>query len=246
MRVLSRLFRRLFLDRLMALHAGGRLAFYGDLAALAEPFAFKAYIAPLRRAEWVVYAKRPFGGPAAILAYLARYTHRVAISNSRLVAMDEQGVSFRWKGYRTADAATGQVKIKTMRLSSDEFLRRFLLHVLPSGFHRIRPYGLLARGSRAISIDCLRALIARPDPRPASARGQRQQCGGRAPSQRPTGLSLLRRAYAHRRAVRPRPGAQGAERLPPQDRQLMSLAMTWFYRSSRRSDSSSIASQGVV
>jgi len=169
-KVLSRLFRRLFLDRLLALHAAGRLAFFGDLTAFAEPSAFKACLAPLRRAEWVVFAKRPFGGPAAVLAYLARYTHRVAISNSRLVAMDEQGVSFRWKDYRTADAATGQVKIKTMRLTPDEFLRRFLLHVLPSGFHRIRHYGLLARGSRAISIDRLRALIAAqaPDP-PAPA-----------------------------------------------------------------------------
>ena len=168
-RVLSRLFRRLFLDRLMTLHAAGRVAFFGDLAALAEPEAFRAHLAPLRRAEWVVYAKRPFGGPAAVLAYLARYTHRVAISNSRLVAMDEGGVSFRWKDYRTADAATGQVQIKTMRLSPDEFLRRFLLHVLPSGFHRIRHYGLLARGSRAISIDRLRTLIAAQAPGPPAS-----------------------------------------------------------------------------
>ena len=159
-RVLSRLFRRLFLDKLGQAHAAGRLAFFGDLASLAEAAAFKAHLAPLRRAEWVVYAKRPFGGPAAVLAYLARYTHRVAISNSRLLAMDERGVSFRWKDYRAASPATGAVKIKTMTLSPEEFLRRFLLHVLPGGFHRIRHYGLLAHGPRAMDIDRLLALIA--------------------------------------------------------------------------------------
>ncbi len=159
-RVLSRLFRRLFLDKLLAAHAAGRLIFFGNLARLAEPSAFKAHLAPLRRAEWVVYAKRPFGGPAAVLAYLARYTHRVAISNSRLVAMDDKGVTFRWKDYRTANPATGAVKIKTMRLTPDEFMRRFLLHVLPSGFHRIRHYGLLAHGPHALDLDRVRALIA--------------------------------------------------------------------------------------
>ena len=159
-RVLSRLLRRLFLDKLLALHAGGRLVFYGEIAPLADPSAFKAYLAPLRRAAWVVYAKRPFGGPAAVLAYLARYTHRVAISNSRLVAMDDKGVTFRWKDYRTANPATGAVKLKTMRLTPDEFMRRFLLHVLPSGFHRIRHYGLLAHGPRALDLDHVRALIA--------------------------------------------------------------------------------------
>jgi hypothetical protein len=158
-RVLSRLFRRLFLDKLEAAHAAGRLAVFGDLAALAEPSAFNACLRPLRRAEWVVYAKRPFGGPAAVLAYLARYTHRVAISNGRLIAMDQRGVSFRWKDYRTENPATGAVRIKTMTLGPDEFLRRFLLHVLPSGFHRIRHYGLLAHGLRAIGLDHVRAMI---------------------------------------------------------------------------------------
>jgi hypothetical protein len=158
-RVLSRLFRRLFLDKLEAAHIAGRLVVFGDLAPLANSEAFKAHLRPLRRAEWVVYAKRPFGGPAAVLAYLARYTHRVAISNSRLIAMDQRGVSFRWKDYRTENPSTGAVRIKTMTLSPDEFLRRFLLHVLPSGFHRIRHYGLLAHGPRAVGLDRVRALI---------------------------------------------------------------------------------------
>ena len=159
-RVLSRLFRRRFLETLAAAHARGRLSFFGDLARLADPEAFAAYLAPLRRAEWVVYAKPPFGGPAAVLAYLARYTHRVAIANSRLVAMDERAVRFRWKDYRTADPSTGAVQIKTMSLSPAEFLRRFLLHVLPTGFHRIRHYGLLAKGPRAPDLAALQALIA--------------------------------------------------------------------------------------
>jgi hypothetical protein len=158
-RVLSRLFRRLFLEKLLAAHARGQLAFFADLAKLADGETFARRLAPLRRAEWVVYAKPPFGGPAAVLAYLARYTHRVAISDSRLMAMDDHAIRFRWKDYRTADPATGAVKIKTMALSPAEFLRRFLLHVLPSGFHRIRHYGLLAKGPRAPDLDRLRALI---------------------------------------------------------------------------------------
>jgi hypothetical protein len=158
-RVLSRLFRRRFLDKLEAAHAAGRLVFFGDLAPLAEPTAFAAHLPPLRRAEWVVYAKRPFGGPQAVLAYLARYTHRVAISNSRLIALDPRGVSFRWKDYRAQTC--GKAWIKTMTLPADEFLRRFLLHVLPSGFHRIRHYGLLAAGARA-DIERIRTLIGAP------------------------------------------------------------------------------------
>lgn len=159
-RVLSRLFRRLFLEKLAAAHARGRLGFFGELAGLAQREAFAAHLAPLRRAEWVVYAKPPFGGPAAVLAYLARYTHRVAIANSRLVSLDDHAVRFRWKDYRTADPATGAVKIATMALSPDEFIRRFLLHVLPAGFHRIRHYGLLAKGPRAPDLPRLRTLIA--------------------------------------------------------------------------------------
>lgn len=156
-RVLSRLFRRLFLEKLLAAH--GRLSFFGDLACLADSKTFTAHLAPLRRAEWVVYAKPPFGGPAAVLAYLARYTHRVAIANSRLISLNDHAVRFRWKDYRTADPNTGAVKIRTMDLCPDEFLRRFLLHVLPAGFHRIRHYGLLAKGPCAIGVDRLRTLI---------------------------------------------------------------------------------------
>jgi len=158
-RVLSRLFRRLFLDKLGQAHAAGRLAFFNDLAPLAEPTAFEAHLAPLRRAEWVVYAKRPFGGPEAVLAYLARYTHRVAISNSRLISLDDKGVTFRWKDYRARDGATGKDWIKTMTLPAEEFLRRFLLHVLPGGFHRIRHYGFLASGRRTANIAHIRSLV---------------------------------------------------------------------------------------
>ncbi len=155
MRVLSRLFRRLFLEGLAVLHGAGRLAFFGDLAPLADPLTFEAALAPLRRCEWVVYAKRPFAGPKAVLAYLARYTHRVAISNSRLVAFDEAGVTFRWKDYRIK----GRDRLKTMTLESGEFIRRFLLHVLPSGFHRIRHYGLFAGTLRARNVERARQLL---------------------------------------------------------------------------------------
>jgi hypothetical protein len=163
-RILSRLFRRLFLDRLAAAHGAGRLAFHGDLAALADPAPFAAHLAPLRCAEWVVYAKRPFAGPEAVLAYLSRYTHRVAIANSRLLALDERGVTFRWKDYRAREGATGRAWIKSMTLSADEFIRRFLLHVLPDGFHRIRHYGLFASGIRAANIARIRTLLAPAPP----------------------------------------------------------------------------------
>lgn len=168
-RVLSRLFRRLFNEKLAAAHAQGALSFFGELAGLADPKAFAAHLAPLRRTEWVVYAKPPFGGPAAVLAYLARYTHRVAISNHRLVSLDDHAVRFRWKDYRTADAATGAVKIKTMALSPNEFIRRFLLHVLPAGFHRIRHYGFLAKGPQAPALDQLRSLITAQAGEPAAS-----------------------------------------------------------------------------
>lgn len=157
-RVLSRLFRRRFLEGLTALHEAGRLAFFGDLAGLADPGAFKTRLAPLRRVEWVVYAKRPFGGPEAVLAYLSRYTHRVAISDSRLVAFDGQRVAFRWKDYRIRATASG-AWIKTMTLPVDEFMRRFLLHVLPDGFHRIRHYGFLAGAARADTVARIRDMI---------------------------------------------------------------------------------------
>jgi hypothetical protein len=154
-RVLSRLFRRRFLEELQRLHDGGKLRFFGEHAALANAAAFKAWLAPLRKSEWVLYAKRPFAGPQAVLAYLSRYTHRVAISNSRLLAMDERGITFRWKDYR----AKGKTRHKAMTLSPQEFMRRFLLHVLPGGFHRIRHYGLLANGNRRANLAQARELL---------------------------------------------------------------------------------------
>ena len=143
-RVLSRLFRRLFLEKLLAAFDAGQLQFVGGHADLSARDAFTAFLAPLRKAEWVVYSKRPFGGPEAVLAYLARYTHRVAISNSRLIALRDGSVMFKWKDYRLE----GRDRQNTMTLPVAEFIRRFLVHVLPSGFHRIRHYGLLASGFR--------------------------------------------------------------------------------------------------
>lgn len=164
-RVLSRLFRRRFLEELQRLHVSGALSFFGEHAALAEPAAFKDWLAPLRKCEWVVYAKRPFAGPQAVLAYLARYTHRVAISNSRLLAMDERGVTFRWKDYRASKRGRGKTRHKAMTLSPQEFMRRFLLHVLPTGFHRIRHYGLLANSQRRDNLALARELLhATPTP----------------------------------------------------------------------------------
>jgi hypothetical protein len=139
-RVLSRLFRRLFLAALVDAHATGRLAFLGAIEGLRRREAFAAHLAPLKRKKWFVYAKPPFSGPEAVLAYLARYTHRVAIANSRLIALDERSVTFRYNDYRR----DGQARHRTMTLAPGEFIRRFLLHVLPKGFHRIRHYGLLA------------------------------------------------------------------------------------------------------
>ncbi|MDP1734022.1 MAG: IS91 family transposase [Sulfuritalea sp.] len=154
-RVLSRLFRRRFLEALAQAHQAGQLKFFGEHARLADATAFAGWLAPLSKCEWVVYAKRPFAGPAAVLAYLSRYTHRVAISNRRLVSLDERGVTFRWKDYRIS----GRTRYKTMTLSPEEFMRRFLLHVLPSGFHRIRHYGLLANRERRENLARARELL---------------------------------------------------------------------------------------
>jgi len=159
-RVLSRLFRRLFLERLMAAYHAGGLRFFGNQAALADPKAFNHHLGPLRRAEGVVYAKRPFGGPEAVLAYLSRYTHRIAIANSRLIALNDSGVTFKWKDYRAKE----QQRAKVMTLATGEFIRRFLIHVLPSGFHRIRHYRLFANGGRAENIARARKLLHVPEP----------------------------------------------------------------------------------
>ena len=163
-RVLSRLFRRRFLEELEHAHRAGKLRLFGEHAALADAATFVRWLAPLRRTEWVVYAKRPFAGPQAVLAYLSRYTHRVAIANSRLLAMDERGVTFRWKDYR----AQGRTRYKTMTLAASEFMRRFLLHVLPAGFHRIRHYGLLANTGRRMNLAVARHLLQQPATEPAA------------------------------------------------------------------------------
>ena len=159
-RVLSRLFRRLFLEALAGAHTAGRLAFFGQIEDLCRREVFAAHLAPLKRKNWFVYAKPPFSGPEAVLAYLARYTHRVAIANSRLIALDERGVTFRYKDYRR----NGQARYRTMTLSAEEFIRRFLLHVLPKGFHRIRHYGLLASAGCKANIARATQLMAAPMP----------------------------------------------------------------------------------
>lgn len=172
-RVLSRLFRRLFLEQLRAAFEAGELGFFGELAELAEPAIFARRLRALRRVEWVVYAKPPFGGPAQVLAYLGRYTHRVAIANARLVAVTDRTVAFRWRDYRHHG------KAKTMTLDAHEFIRRFLLHTLPDGFHRIRHFGFLANGHRARKLALCRALLAAPIPEPAP-----EPTGDETPSRR--------------------------------------------------------------
>jgi hypothetical protein len=159
-RVLGKLFRRLFLTRLLQLHDAGRLAFFGSAAHLADRRTFVRHLSPVRKTRWVVYAKPPFAGPEAVLAYLSRYTHRVAISNSRLISFDQSGVTFRYKDYRRDGADRQQI----MTLTTDEFIRRFLLHVLPRGFHRIRHYGFLAGSNRKAGLAHIRAILGTPPP----------------------------------------------------------------------------------
>ncbi len=154
-RVLSRLFRRRFLEMLRVAHQSKRLNFFGEHAPLAQDRAFAAFLAPLRKIDWVVYAKPPFGGPEAVLAYLARYTHRVAISNRRLIRLENNAVTFKCKDYRRE----GDARYKTMTLAAHEFIRRFLIHVLPKRFHRIRHYGLFANGNRVANIARARELL---------------------------------------------------------------------------------------
>lgn len=181
-RVLSRLFRRLMLQRLLAAHSDDALKFFGDHAALSDIDAFRAFLKPLYRTDWVVYAKRPFAGPDQVLSYLARYTHRVAIANSRLVAFEAGRVTFKWKDYRRE----GQDRYGLMTLDGDEFIRRFLLHVLPDGFHRIRHYGLFANSARADNIARARRLLDAAPPAPSPTEPEAAPapkpcpcCGGR-------------------------------------------------------------------
>jgi hypothetical protein len=180
-RVLGKLFRGVFLSRLLALYDAGRLVFFGGLAPLADRRAFLRHLAPVRKKRWAVYAKPPFAGPEAVLAYLSRYTHRVAISNRRLVAFDDAGVTFRYKDYRR----DGGQRQRVMTLATDEFIRRFLLHVLPRGFHRIRHYGLLASSARKASLARARELLAVSPPpdgdvpdQPSDVRPPCRCCGG--------------------------------------------------------------------
>jgi len=165
--VLSRLFRRLFLEKLNHAHLTGQLQFFGRHQGLEDKQRFADWIKPLRKPEWVVYAKRPFAGPASVLAYLSRYTHRVAIANSRIISLDEHGVTFKYKDYRNK-----QYLKKTMTLTADEFIRRFLIHVLPSGFHRIRHYGFLANAKRVENIEHARELLNSEAPLPEKAQDE--------------------------------------------------------------------------
>ena len=167
-RVLSKLFRRLMLEKLAAAHKAGKLRFFGEHAHLASADAFAAFLAPLRKTKWFVYSKRPFSSPKTVLAYLSRYTHRVAISNRRLVAADKTGVTFKYKDYRVE----GPGRYKTMTLETGEFIRRFLTHVLPKGFHRIRHYGLLASGTRAENLATIRILLAMDAPASKGNKGK--------------------------------------------------------------------------
>ena len=216
-RVLSTLFRRLMLENLTQAHAAGRLVFFGALASLASGRAFTAFLAPLKKTKWFVYSKRPFAGPQAVLAYLSRYTHRVAIANSRLIALDDAGVRFRWKDYR----ADGRARLKTMTLAPPEFIRRFLLHVLPAGYHRIRHYGLFANGQRRDMIGRARQLLDAATAEAAATKrtDNNDEAGETAPT--PTqrcpccgGRMIIVETFAAGTAPRHRPSAQiGAIRI---------------------------------
>ena len=228
-RVLSKLFRRLMLEKLLAAHEAGSLRFLGSHAHLVDAKAFAALLAPLSKKRWFVYAKRPFAGPKAVLAYLSRYTHRVAISNRRLIAVDERSVTFKVKNYRIE----GPGRYTTMTLDVREFIRRFLIHVLPKGFHRIRHYGLLAS---AQSRRDDRAGARTPGSgRACGRRGGRNRSGGGAGA-RPA-LPLLWRPHVRHRDLRGRlPTTLPADRASRrnQDRHLMSVATTSRTRIAKR------------
>ena len=161
-RVLARLFRRLFLESLEKAFDAAKLSFFGALAPLRHRRVFLSHLRPVRKSKWVVYAKPPFAGPEQVLAYVARYTHRIAISNDRLIGIDEGKVRFRWKDYRNGN------RLKTMALTANEFIRRFLLHVLPEGFQRIRYYGFLGNRCRQEKLARCRQLLAMPQPEPSA------------------------------------------------------------------------------
>ena len=223
--VLSCLFRRLVLEKLAAVHRAGELQFFGKHMALTNPKAFAAYLAPLRNQDWVVYAKRPFGGPEQVLRYLARYTHRVAISNRRLISADDNGVTFKWKDYRLDGAERYN---RVMTLDTSEFIRRFLMHVLPSGFHRIRYYGFLTCQTRAKNIERIRQLLAVPlipldDIKAASAKISTSAQSEEFKSTRAS-MPLLRQQHAHHRDLPARATAETqahASSAKDQDRHLM-------------------------
>ncbi len=177
-KVLSRLFRRLFLEKLVAIHP--QLAFYGEIAHLSDRNLFRSYLAPAHQVDWVVYAKKPFSSPKAVLEYLSRYTHRVAISNRRLIQYDTDTVTFKWKDYR----ARACLRFKTMTLSADEFLRRFLIHILPLRFHRIRHFGLLANHQRKQNLSTLRKTLC-PDAPPVENKKETDQPAKKSKKPRP-------------------------------------------------------------
>jgi hypothetical protein len=188
-RVLSRLFRRLFLEALEKAFRTGELGFFSALAHLNDPDAFQRYLAPVRQAEWVVYAKRPFAGAEQVLEYVGRYTHRVAISNNRILDIEDGKVRFQWKDYRR------DAEQKTMTLSADEFIRRFLIHVLPSGFQRIRYYGLLGNRYRKDKLARCRELIGMSKLEPKAAAADKDY---RATYETLTGVSLYQCPVCHR------------------------------------------------
>ena len=221
--MLSHRFKRLFLEKLIKAHDDGLLDFYGGHAGLADRVAFDAFLKPVRKLNWYVNIKDPFAGPEAVLAYLSRYTHRVAISNRRLVRIDADGVAFQYKDYR----ADHRNRWKTMTLTPHEFIRRFLSHVLPKGFHRIRHYGLFANGNRAANIARARELMNLSAPTKDEA-DDVDGCKPRRGADPQLSLPLLRRTYDHHRSIRSRHGAQAPVN-PGGHRQLMIMPPTRRY-----------------